>query len=320
MKQTELIKLLKSLQALPKECEWAEFKVHNWNPQAIGEYLSALSNSARYLSKPYGYLVFGIENETHRLVGTTFYPLTVKKGSHELENWLVTQLNPRIDLNIFEFDYEDKHFALFRIDATRDRPVSFRGETFIRIGSYKKSLDDHPERERKIWHRTNHVVFEKGIAFEKASSDEVLSMIDYPKYFEMSNLPLPDNRKGILERFTQDRIIEACGDKYNITNPGGIMFAKDLEQFDSLARKAIRVIVYQGNSRVKTKKEQLDRKGYVAGFEGLIKYILDQLPTNEVIEQGLRKEVTIYIRKSMVFMCNAYDKKPLIVYNLLKIQ
>jgi predicted HTH transcriptional regulator len=294
MTQQQLEKLLKDLQALPMECEWAEFKVDNTNPQEIGEYLSALSNSARYSDQKYGYLIFGIENETHYLVGTSFYPSNEKKGNEELENWLATQLNPRIDFNIFELDYDGKHFSIFRIDATRDRPVSFRGIPFIRIGSYKKKLDDHPERERKLWQYSSPDIFEKGIALEKLSSEEVLRLIDYPVYFEMLTFPLPDNRKGILERLIQDNIIEPIGDKYNITNLGGILLAKDLEQFDMLARKAIRVVFYNGNNRVKTKKEQFGKKGYAVGFEGLIKYIVDQLPSNEVIEQALRKEVTIY--------------------------
>lgn len=150
MKQEELEFLLKELQALPKECEWVEFKINNWNPQEIGEYLSALSNSACYHNQKFGYLVFGVENGTHNLVGTNFRPIKEKKGNQELENWLATQLNPRIDFNIFEFDYEAKHFVIITVDATRNRPVSFRGEPFIRIGSYKKAMDDHPERERKI--------------------------------------------------------------------------------------------------------------------------------------------------------------------------
>ena len=48
MNQRELEILLKDLQALPKECEWVEFKIDNSNPQDIGEYISALSNSACY--------------------------------------------------------------------------------------------------------------------------------------------------------------------------------------------------------------------------------------------------------------------------------
>lgn len=294
MTQHELEKLLKELQALPKECEWAEFKVNNWNPQEIGEYLSALANSACYHQQKFGYLAFGIEDETHRLVGTVFKPFREKKGNQELENWLATQLNPRIDFNIFEFDYNGLHFAVFRVDAAVSTPVSFRGVPYIRIGSYKKSLDDHPERERKIWNRTNRMVFEKEPASEIVSEEDVLRLIDYPAYFDMMRLPLPDNRKGIIERLLQDKIIEPNGHTFNITNLGGILFAKNIEQFEPIARKAVRVIVYQGINRIKTKKEQAGTKGYAIGFEGLIKYITDQLPTNEVIEKALRKEVSVY--------------------------
>ncbi len=61
MKQHEMETLLGNLQALPKECEWAEFKVNNSNPQEIGEYLSALSNSACYSKQPYGYLILALK-------------------------------------------------------------------------------------------------------------------------------------------------------------------------------------------------------------------------------------------------------------------
>ncbi len=75
--------LLKDLQALPKECEWVEFKVNNSKPEDIGEYISALSNSACYHKKDYGFLVFGIENETHRFLGTNFKPTQEKIGNQE---------------------------------------------------------------------------------------------------------------------------------------------------------------------------------------------------------------------------------------------
>jgi ATP-dependent DNA helicase RecG len=295
MKEQELITLLKELQAFPKECEWAEFKVNNSNPQEIGELLSALSNSACYHNQKYGYLIYGIEDATHRLVGTAFHPLTEKKGNQELENWIATQLNPRIDFNIFEFDYDGNHFTIFRIEATRNTPVSFRGEPYIRIGSYKKFLDEHPERERKIWNKENIRIFEREIALENADENEVLLLIDYPTYFDLIKFPLPDNRKGILERLTHDKIIiPQHNNKYNITNLGAILIAKEVEQFDTVSRKTVRVIVYDGNNRVKTIKEQIGKKGYAVGFEGLIKFINDQTPTKEVIEGAFRKEISLY--------------------------
>jgi ATP-dependent DNA helicase RecG len=295
MNEQELIALLKDLQAFLKECEWAEFKVNNSSPQEIGELLSALSNSACYHNQKFGYLVYGIQDETHRLVGTNFYPHKEKKGNQELENWIATQLNPRIDFNIFEFEFDNKHFVIFRIEATRNTPVSFRGETYIRIGSYKKSLDEHPERERKIWNKENIRIYEREISLEGIDVNEVLRLIDYPAYFDLIKYPLPDNRSGILERLTHDKIIiPQHNGKYNITNLGALTVSKVLEEFDMVSRKAVRVIVYGGNNRVKAIKEQTGKKGYAVGFDGLIKFISDQIPTKEVIEGAFRKEISLF--------------------------
>ena len=183
---------------------------------------------------------------------------------------------------------------MFRIEATRNTPVSFRGETYIRIGSYKKSLDDHPERERKIWNREHNYIFEREVAVSHVHEDDILDLIDYPGYFEMIKFPLPDNRKGILERMLQDKIILKEQGLYSITNLGVLLFAKNIEVFDNLTRKAVRVVQYDGKNRVKTKKEQSGKKGYAVGFEGLIRYIAGQLPSNEIIDKALRKEVTLY--------------------------
>ena len=72
------------------------------------------------------------------------------------------------------------------------------------------------------------------------------------------------------------------------------MLATNLSEFDSLARKAVRVIVYKGQDRTQTLKEQEGARGYASGFEGLVSYINDQLPTNEQIGQALRQQVRVY--------------------------
>lgn len=61
-----------------------------------------------------------------------------------------------------------------------------------------------------------------------------------------------------------------------------------------MRRKSIRVIVYKGNSRVDAIKEQEGGKGYASGFEGLVEYIMNELPENEIIESALRRKVKIY--------------------------
>ena len=81
----ELTALLDRLRAEPQETEWLEFKANRYEPQALGEYLSALANSACLHGKTTGYLVFGIENGTHDVIGTTFRPEIEKgKGNQDL--------------------------------------------------------------------------------------------------------------------------------------------------------------------------------------------------------------------------------------------
>lgn len=98
MAQEELKKLLDELRALPDETEWVEFKVNYYEPQKIGEYIAALSNSACLHQKDFGYLVFGVENKTHAVKGTTFKPKKKKVGNEELENWLSRLLPPELTL------------------------------------------------------------------------------------------------------------------------------------------------------------------------------------------------------------------------------
>jgi predicted HTH transcriptional regulator len=295
MTQEELIRLLNELCALPSETEWVEFKCNYVKPEEIGEYLSALANSASLHKKEAAYLVWGIEDTTNHVIGTDFKPRRDKVGNQELESWLALQLHPRIDFKIHEFMYERLPLVLFEVQPSRHTPVRFRETEFIRIGSYKKKLKDFPEKERSLWLQLSQTPFEKGLASRSMSSDQVLSLIDYPAYFDLMGQNLPANKSGILDRLRAEKIVTKKGtDRYNITNLGAILFAKNLADFDTLSRKSVRVIIYVGNNRIETIKEQVGTKGYAVGFEGLVDYINDQLPRNEQIGPALRKEVSMY--------------------------
>ena len=295
MSGEELIRLLTSLRALPHETEWVEFKHNDAEPEETGEYISALSNSAALLGKEAGYIVWGIENQTHKVVGTSFKPHNRKVKGQELESWLVQHLTPRVHFHIYEFESDGLPVVLFEICPANHTPVRFGDTEFIRVGSYKKKLREFPEKERALWQRFFHTPFEKGIAKRNVSEDEVLALLEYPKYFEMAGLALPANKQGILERLKVELfIIERGGDQFDISNLGAVLFAKRLSDFDLLARKCVRVIRYKGVNRIETVKEKPGVKGYASGFEGLIGYINDQLPRNEVIGRALRKEVPMY--------------------------
>ncbi len=292
MTKNELKTLLSELRSFPNETEWIEFKKNNANE--IGEYISALSNSACIQDKDYGYIIFGLDDKTHRIVGTKFTPNQKAKGNEDLIPWLSRLLEPRINFNFYEITAEGEKIVIVKIKATQNTPVKFRGIPFIRIGSYKKKLQEYPEKQRLIWTKKPRIVFEKELAAANLGSDEVLNLLNYTSYFELTNSALPDNRTAIFDKLVQEKIIIKRSDKYDITNLGAILFAKRLDAFDSLERKAVRVIIYEGKNKLKTKKEQLGQKGYATGFKGLVGWINDQLPTNEEIGRAFRKEVKMY--------------------------
>ncbi|MCX7665392.1 MAG: putative DNA binding domain-containing protein [Gemmataceae bacterium] len=145
-------KKLQELIELNHETEWLEFKHNNANPDEIGEYISALSNSAALHHQPFGYLIWGIENQTHRIIGTSFKPqITKAKGNEDLVPWLARLLNPQINFEIYEFSIDSHSIVLFQVQAANSQPISFAGKEYIRVGSYKKPLRDYPEKERTLW-------------------------------------------------------------------------------------------------------------------------------------------------------------------------
>lgn len=287
--------LIDELLKYPQETPWLEFKRNNSNPEDIGEYLSALSNAAALEGKNSAYLVWGIDDETHEVEGTTFNPASAKKGNEDLENWLIRLLSPRFHFRFHSFEYQGKALVLLQIPRASEKPTAFQGTEFIRVGSYRKKLKDFPEIEKELWRIFDRTPFEILLAKEHLDGSEVLSLLDYPSYFQLLGRPLPENRESILEALGEDEMIISDGAGcWNITNLGAILFARSLGDFKQLARKSIRVIVYDGRGRLKTRQEQEGKKGYASGFEGLIGFVNGLLPRNEVIEKALRKDVPMY--------------------------
>ena len=288
--------LVRELCKLPRETGWLEFKENNADPKEIGEYLSALANSAVLDGKAFAYLLWGVRDGCQDLVGTTFDPVAAKVGNEELENWLLRFLSPKIDFRFYSLTIEDsKPLVLLEIGRAFRHPVQFQNQEFIRVGSYKKKLKDFPELERQLWRAFDQTPFEDMVALENLGVDQVLKLLDYPAYFDLMKLPLPENRDQILAALSAERLIGRMeSGQWFVSNLGAILFARRLEDFRSLSRKAVRVIQYQGDSRIQTLKEQVSGKGYACGFEGVISYINALLPANEVIGQALRKNVAMY--------------------------
>lgn len=286
------IDLVEELLAQPSETPWLEFKANFTDAEMIGKRCSALSNSACVEGRDNAYMLWGIEDAAHEIVGTTFTPDAEKVGNQILPMWLAQRLQPSIAFSFRMIDHPKGKVVLLDIPAATGTPVSFGGIPYIRIGSGTPKLTDYPERYQQLIERMLPYRWEQGVAKQYASGDEVLTLLDYSQYFRLTQQPLPDNRMGIFEKLEADRLIaHDVGERWNITNLGAILFANRLSDFgESLARKAVRFVAYDGKNRAATVKHRHDgQKGYAVGFEGLVGYLNDLLPKNEHIGAALRQ-------------------------------
>jgi predicted HTH transcriptional regulator len=213
--------------------------------------------------------------------------------------WLLNRLNPRIDVECYEYDYDGKHISMYRIPAATNRPVTFLNEAYVRVGSLTKKLINYPEKERKLWKANNNKTLDKIIVKECNSLAEVISLLSVESYFDRLGLPMPQTTDGIISRFISERFVTQVEGQYCITELGAFLLAKDLRDFDNLHRKAIRVIVYNGKNKVETIREQIFEQGYAVSFINLLDWVNGQLPANEEIGRALRKDVRMYPERAI---------------------
>jgi ATP-dependent DNA helicase RecG len=275
-----------------------EFKRENVDPKVIAKYCSALSNAARIEDKEFAYVLWGIDDDSHEIVGTGFDPDSAKAGGNTvLQLWLAQRLKPSIAFQFRRINHPQGSVILLEIPAASSAPVAFDDIAYVRIGSATPKLTDYPERQQKLITNLRPYVWEKGIAKQFLSSDDVLRLLEYPSYFKLTQQNLPENKVGILERLESDQLIqEDVGGRWNITNLGAILFASDLQEFDiSISRKAVRFIAYKGKNRATAVTHRQDgKKGYAIGLEGLINYINNLLPANELIGEAFREASPLF--------------------------
>ena len=285
-----LTDLVHNLRQMPQEPEWVEFKVNQaTEAPTIGEYISALANGAALNGEDAAYMIWGIEDGSHSIVGTEFKPANAKQGNAPLESWLRLGLTPRIDFRFHEVVIDEKRVVVLEIEPTMQQPVAIQGRGYIRIGDVKTELRNHPEKERALWRLSDTTSFEDGAAAERLSGDGVLDKLNYAAYFALLERPTPESSGAILYELEQDRMVSrSAAGGWNITNLGAILFAKQIGDFRHLERKAIRVIQYQGPSRTESVGERQSSWGYAAGFANLLKYINGRI-YRENIGQGLRR-------------------------------
>ena len=288
--------LVRELLNLPVETEWVEFKHNNAKPSEIGEYISALANSATLHDKTKAYVVWGIEDGAHKLLGTTFDPRAAKANNTELETWLRTRLSDTANFRFCTEEINGKPIVLLEIDPAQVTTVQFESDAWIRVGSYKKKLKDFPALEAELWKRLNSAKFEEQPAKTDLTMQDAFKLLDYISYFDLLKIEQPESQSQMLHYLLEDEILlKQDNGLYSITNAGALLFGKKLSSFNRIWRKALRIIQYKGTGRVDGIREEVLDRGYIAGFEEAIRLIEGLLPSREELVGGITREtITAY--------------------------
>lgn len=285
--------LVRELRELPAESEWVEFKVNNTDPDTIGKNVSALSNGAALHGRSFGYLIWGVANDTHEVVGTNF--TLEPKGRGPLEPRIRASISENCDFQFHSIDIDDHQVVALEINPARKFPVKFKGEAYIRVGTATKPLNNVAQIEARLWRILDQNSFEDGIADANVSSERVLELLDCPSYFRLLGMPLPDGNRNILDAMRSDGLIKRSdAGGWDITNLAAILLANDLSPFPRLWRKTLRVIQYEGTDKLRTVREWECKRGYAVEFERIIEYVMALVPSNEVLTNALNQSVPMF--------------------------
>ena len=267
---------------VPSESEHLEFKEakNQFDVAKLYRYCVAIANEGG------GKLILGVSDKLPRkVVGSEAFC-----NVSDVAEKIFSKLRFRVDVE--EISHPEGRVVVFHI------PPRPKGTAYQFDGAYlMRSTDDtvsmSEDRLRQI--------FEEGkpdwllrSAREACSADDIVRLLDTQGYFDLLKLTYPTTRDAVLERFEQERLIQKKNGSWIVTNLGALLFAKKIEEFDILSRKAPRVIVYEGASKLKTRLDKIGTKGYAVGFEGLLEFINGQIPTNEIIQHALRKEKKMF--------------------------
>jgi predicted HTH transcriptional regulator len=313
MSLADPVELVKTLISHDAEQEWFEFKRGAFEPEEFGEYVSALANSAMLEDKRHAFLLYGIDDKSHAVVGTDVRLKTLKKGGENFEHWLQKMLSPKVNIYFESCVIESKHVEIACIEPAYDRPVRFQNNAYIRIGENKKRLQEYPEKERALWALTNRQSFERGISGTDYEESMIFSQFHTAKFSEYF-YPHCTSNSALLESLLGDGLImNDLQGGVDVTNLFALLSAKDISKHRTIENKAPRVIVYKSRGKSDALQDNTGQTGYAITFPILLRYIMDHVSGEERFIHGVRRKETYYPEIAVrEFLANALIHQDLI--------
>jgi ATP-dependent DNA helicase RecG len=284
----QLTESLRPLPQEPNELDWKESL--SPNKRRLTEHLSAMANLPGG-----GTLVFGIDNKNAKAIGIG--AAEAETISSQLANLAREALEVKVRLDHAVIDWEGVPLLLVHVMEAAVKPVHLRGKdiehSFIRSGGTTRSAS-RQEIGAMMLHSKN-LRWEELRTGLLMTGDEVLAKLEHERILNLLERPAPTATAELLACMEAEKLVERVDDSgFYITNFGGIAAARKLADFDNLARKTVRVVIYKGLNKAVTEREYEGSRGYAGAFQGLLRFLGTILPQSEIIQKALRKKVTIY--------------------------
>ena len=182
MQNDHLLALVEDLRRRPSEATLLEFKENNIDPKRMGRLISAIANAAAVVGQPHGYVVWGIEDGAHEIVGTTFDPSGEKIKGQPLEFALAKGLSPSVGFHFFLAQHPKGKIVVLQIPAADRVPIKYEDIPYIRIGAATPKLSEFPDREAQLLAKLRSFVWELGVAREYVTDEEVIALLSSDTY------------------------------------------------------------------------------------------------------------------------------------------
>ncbi len=265
----------------PSETPCLEFKEakNQFDNRKLYEYCVAIANEGG------GCLLLGVADKPPRpVVGTRAFDDPVAMAEK-----LFPAVGFRVDIE--EVAHPDGRVLVFHIPSRpRGTAYHLEGKYLMRCGESLVPMSE--DQLRRIFAEGQPDWLEEP-SKTGLDAQTVVELLDTQAFFELLKLPYPGEQTGVIDRLLRERLLDETAGRYSVRRLGALLLAKQLAEFPDVARKAPRVVVYTGESKTATRLDQIGAKGYAVGFQGLVGFVVAQLPQNEVVEDALRKEVRL---------------------------
>ena len=301
MVRQEPIELVYSLVGFPQETEWLEFKVNNADPTQIGRDISALANAAAWLGRDASYKVWGVDDHTHELVGTSFDPFAAKgKGSQSLQIWLKTKLTANANFEFDQFDHEGKRYVVLTVRPAIDQPVCFDGKAYVREGSSTTRLEPGSARESELWRRLQRSNFEGRVAMEDVAPSELDELLVTNAYFDLLGIRRPSDADAALVPLLEQGVIRRQDNGLlSISNLGALLIGKRVTAFHGLVKRPLRVLRFAGKGNREILEDRTFDEGYALALPAAEEFLMSILVSQEVSDGAFRRVQYAYPRKAV---------------------